>query len=69
MSGKYIPFNIVEGCKHCQNALRGFNNITNSQMINNVEIYLRKDGEGKGWHISGYKIDGLEFVDNQAITE
>ena len=58
MTEKLLPFKIVEECKNCDDALKGFNNIADSQQINDVEVYLRRDGDGKGWHISGFKIDG-----------
>ena len=58
---KQIPFKIVEGCEHCNNMLKGLNNLADSRNINDVEIVLRRESQTVGWHISKLKVDGYEM--------
>lgn len=56
-----IPFKIVEGCEHCDNMLRGLNNLAESRNINDVKLTLRRESQTNGWHISELEVDGYKM--------
>lgn len=59
---KLIPIEIMGGCKHCENALRGLNNLSDSLNVTDINIHLRREfGETK-WHISTLNVDGVDIT-------
>lgn len=58
---KQIPFKIVEKCEHCDNMLKGLNNLADSRNINEVKLILRRESQTVGWHISELEVDGYKM--------